>query len=410
MTLLLLLSLFTTSADTTVQQTFSPDTVSVSTLQDHTVYFSLKGVQFIGADNLLREAKDAQFVALGEIHNSRKLSEFTSALMYLLKPEGYEDLIVETGPYSAEKLQNLMNFDNAQKVVSEFYDNYSSNLFQYYVIPFFIGKGDLEMLETVHKLDFDLTGIDQEFYFSGIFLAEELKNRSDEPLSLKQLNLLKKINRKFTWWYRRSSVFSSFDLSCRIKNYDPFKDYIASFREPNSTQQSIIDALNISLDIYCLNESGNWSEGNQKRIDYFKTNFDSWYRESLESDSSSLPKAILKMGSYHSGRYQSPNGIYDIGNHVVELADSLGTKSLHLRFLNRYFEGGRDVIEEPNWSSSEKFISLAKRDEWTLIDTRALRQRILDKKLTGSRFEVREILNYDYIIIMPEDVRASKHY
>lgn len=88
----------------------------------------------------------------------------------------------------------------------------------------------------------------------------------------------------------------------------------------------------------------------------------------------------------------------------------IGTKSLHLRFLNRYFEGERGVMSEKNWSASTRFITMGERNRWALIDTRELPKQMLEKKLVGSRFDMREILNYDYILIMPEDVRAVKQY
>lgn len=408
--LLLMFALLANQADSLVKTSSLPDTLDVSMIQDHTTYFTLEGSNIIGADSLLQQAKEAQFVALGEIHNSRRISEFTSALMYLLKPEGYEYLIVETGPYSADMMESLIASKGGKEAVSSFYDHYSSNLFQYYVIPFFTGKGDLDMLQTAHKLDYNLIGIDQEFAYSTKFLVEELKKKSNVPLSKDQLDDLDKITSKLTWWYRRSKLFSRFDLNCSIKNYKPFKQYVSSFIDPNETQQKIIDAMTVSLDIYCLSESGKWSESNRKRIAYFKSNFDAFYDRVSETDTTQPPKAILKMGSYHSGRSKSPIGIYDIGNHVERTTDSLGTTSLHLRFLNRYFENGRDVMGEKNWSASTRFIAVAEHDRWALIDTRELRRLILDNKLVGSPFEMREIINYDYIIIMPEDVRAIKHY
>lgn len=406
---LLILILFINPIDSTEKKSV-PDTLNTSMIRSHTTYFTINDTDFIKADSLVRRAKKSQFVTLGEIHNSRRMSEFTSVLMHLLKPAGFDQLIVETGPYSAEKLETLIASKDGKEAVSEFYDRYSSNLFQYYVIPFFTGRADLDMLQAAHELGYNLTGIDQEFAYATIFLAEELKKTSEKPLSQGQLDLLDDVTSKLTWWYRWAQLFSSFDLSCRVKNYEPFKKYISSFSNPNARQEQIIDAMMVSLDIYCLNEIGKWNEGNQKRIDYFKSNFDAFYKQASGVSSGQLPKAIIKMGSYHSGRYRSPNGIYDMGNHVAKLVDSLGTTSLHLRFLNRYFEGDRDVINEKNWSASTQFLTVAERDRWALIDTRELRNLILNNKLVGSPFEMREIINYDYILVIPEDMRAVKHY
>ena len=55
-------------------------------------------------------------------------------------------------------------------------------------------------------------------------------------------------------------------------------------------------------------------------------------------------------------------------------------------------------------------MSVGSKDRWALIDVRPLRKKILNKELTGSKFEVREIINYDYIVIMPDDSSVEKHY
>jgi hypothetical protein len=123
----------------------------------------------------------------------------------------------------------------------------------------------------------------------------------------------------------------------------------------------------------------------------------------------SIPKVILKMGSYHSGREQSPLNYYDIGNHLQKWADSLGTESFHIRFLNRYI-GGEDMMENENYSSSRTFMSVGETDRWAMIDVRPLRSMLNEGTLIASEFETREIKNYDVILIMPNDSRVERHY
>jgi len=401
--ILLILSLFKSfpySDTTKSQQTLNPDL-----LAGHTTYFSIGEGKFSNAENFTKLIPTVQFISLGEIHNSRRLSEFTGVLLKHAYDHGFKHLAVEAGPYSAQKLMVLAEQEPA--AVTEFYGRYSSKLFDIYPVPFFTGQADLQFLKTAVNLEYDLWGLDQEFSFSDKYLINELA-RIHPSLSEKQKKLLNKINRKLWWWYRRDRLFSGFDLNCRIREYRPFVEYMDSFEPGNPKTDQIIEAIKKSLEIYCLAESGEWSKSNRMRIDYFKENFDRNYEMALETDS--LPKVIVKMGSYHSGRDKSPLGIYDMGHHLQQLARQNGTKSLHLRFLNRYFEGGEDKMGAENYRLSTNFMAVGQKDRWALIDVRELRTQIKSGRLKASEFETREILNYDFIIIMPQDRRAVKHY
>ena len=183
--------------------------------------------------------------------------------------------------------------------------------------------------------------------------------------------------------------------------------YLDSLEKNDAQILMIIDSIQESLNIYCLYEEGSYNLSNRTRIAYFKSNFDNKFAQALDEDSE--PKVILKMGSYHSGRERSPLNYLDMGNHIQHLSDSLGSKALYLRFLNRYIDG-EDMMDNKNYSLSGNFMSVGSKDRWALIDVRPLRKKILNKELTGSKFEVREIINYDYIVIMPDDSSVEKHY
>jgi len=400
---LLILSLFHgfSHPDTTDSQ----QTLNTDLLARHTTYFSIKNGRLSNAEDLTELIPTVQFIALGEIHNSRRLSEFTGVLLKHAHDHGFNHLAVETGPYSAQKLMALA--EQGPATVTEFYDRYSSKLFDVYPIPFFTGQADLQFLQTALDLEYELWGLDQEFSFSDKYLVNELA-RVHPELTGKQRKLAGKINRKLWWWYRRDRLFSGFDLNCQIRDYQHFAEYVNSFDPGNPKTDQIIEAMKKSLEIYCLAESGEWSKSNRMRIDYFKENFDRNYETALETDS--LPKVIVKMGSYHSGRDKSPIGIYDMGHHLHQRTRQNGTESLHLRFLNRYFEGGEDKMGAENYRLSTNFMAVGTKDRWALIDVRELRTQIKSGSLKASEFETREILNYDFIIVIPEDRRAVKHY
>ena len=407
----LLFVMMTSVAGYTQESMSAPDTLGTDLLSEHTTYFSMTDDEtFEQADSLIAMAEASQFVALGELHNRYQMSRFTEALLDTAASFGFRYFAVETGPVSAEKLEEMARKEGRQ-AVSDFYDQYSWSLLSIEPIPFFSGEADLDMLMTAVNEEYDLWGIDQEYAFSTKYLVNELAEVSGEPLTDEQEQLLQDLNWSMFLMYPRAQIFSSYDLSCTLKNSDDLQAYLNSFEEGGESQNedisAIIDAIRTSLDIYCMYESGNYDSNNRTRIAYFKSNFDENYSRVAETDS--LPKVILKMGSYHSGRERSPLDYYDMGNHLQNLADSLGTQSLHIRFLNRYIDG-EDMMENENYSSSRNFMSVGEMDRWAMIDVRPLRQRLEDGTLVANDFETREIINYDLIVIMPNDRRVEKHW
>ena len=374
-------------------------------IQNHTSYFTLDNGEISGADSLLKEIEESQFIALGELHNRQKLSYFTTALLDTAESFGFQYFAVETGPYSAEKLEQLIAVGPEQ--VSEFYDEYSYPLFGIVPIPFFTGQADLEMLQMANREGYDLWGIDQEFAFAPQFLINDLADTAADNLTDNQRDLKSGLSWDLYWMQLRAQIFSSYDLACTLRDSEDFQAYLDSFDAHDQEVALIKDAMMKSLEIYCLYESGNYRENNQTRIAYFKNNFDKGMNRAMVQDS--IPKVILKMGSYHSGRERSPLNYYDIGNHLQRWSDSLLTKSLHIRFLNRYIDG-EDMKESDNYSASRNFIKVGKIDRWAIIDVRPLRRLLNDGTLTANEFETREINNYDLILIMPDDKRVERHF
>ncbi|MEQ9308575.1 MAG: hypothetical protein RLN90_03920 [Balneolaceae bacterium] len=358
----------------------------------------------VGADSLIKEVSESQFLALGELHNRIQLSRFTTALLDTAASFGFGYFAIETGPVAAEKLQKLTSEGIEQ--VSDFYDEYSNNLFNIYPIPFFTEKADLPMLKMANQKGYDFWGVDQEFSFSVPYLLDALADEAGE-LSPEQQKLLRKLHRSINWKQLRAQIFSGYDLACTLKDSEPLNTYLGSFNSGDAKVRMITDAIETSLSIYCMYEEGNYDQSNQTRIAYFKSNFDKGFNRASEQDS--MPKVILKMGSYHSGRERSPLNYFDLGNHIQSLSDSLDTKALYLRFLNRYIDG-EDMMDNENYSISANFMSVGEKDRWTLIDVRPIREQIQAKELTGSEFEIREIINYDYILIMPDDSKVDRHY
>ena len=378
--------------------------LSESHIEEATTYFNILDSGFEGAEALTSALEDAHYVVLGELHNRVRLGELTQTLLNHLKPHGYSHFAIETGPYSARKLEQLIQ--SGKPAVSEFYEEYSSWLFDLVPIPFFTGESDLGILSAADSLGYQLWGLDQEFAFSYTYLVDELAHLAGNSLSDDQEKLRRKLTSRLYWLNRRKRIFSGFERNCRLKNDEQLQEYLRSFEESTHPDiPQILDEFQTTLEIYCLAEQGKASS--RVRIRYFKENFNRNYVDAR--DENPEPKVFVKIGSFHAGRQQSPLGLNDIGNHIHQLADTLAQQSVHIRYLNRFYKGD-DMLEEKAWESSAKFISVGRQDEWALIDLRPLRDRVAEGTLQGSDFEIREIINYDFILIPPEDDVVKKHF
>ena len=378
--------------------------ISEELIAEHTTYFEILDNRIEDAGPLLTALEHAHYVALGELHNRLRLGELTESLLHVLASHGFNHFAIETGPYSAQKLQQLIR--SGRPEVSAFYANYSSKLFDFIPIPFFKGKSDLQFLSAADSLGYELWGLDQEFYFSYAYLIDELAGLAGESITEEQEQLQRKLTRRLYRMKRRNQLFSRFQLSCRLKSDEQVQAYLHSFNDvAHPDVQQILEAFHTTLEIYCLAEQGEPSE--PIRISYFRENFERNFEAALTENPE--PKVFLKMGSYHMGRQRSPLNIYDIGNHIHHLAESNSQSSVHIFYLNRFLEGN-DMIRRRGWENSDHFISVGNREKWALTDLRLLREQLLNGTLHGNDYEELTIMNYDFIIIAPEDEWVRRHW
>lgn len=253
----------------------NPIPISEELFAAHTTYFELEDGEIQGADALLAALAQAHFVAFGELHNRERLGELTSSLLHFLAPHGFSHFAVETGPYSARKLDDLIAEGRSE--LSAFYARYASRVFDLIPIPFFKGETDLDFLEAAYQLDFSLWGLDQEFYFAYAFLIDELLQLGGEEVSPEQQRLHRTLSRRLYWLDRRNQVADlfggNFERSCRLQGDDTFQAFLESFAGSSHPDIRLIrQALIKTLEIYCLNERGENSDS--VRVSYFKENFD----------------------------------------------------------------------------------------------------------------------------------------
>lgn len=134
-----------------------------SILVAHTYPLYLKDGHLTGAGGefLVNEAKQAQFVLLGEEHGSVEIPQLASALLRRIRPDGYRYLALEAGPLDAdilarlagtgEPIQQVVAFRREQGTRFPFYSEYAA---------------DAALLGAVRSDSLVLWGLDQEFIFS----------------------------------------------------------------------------------------------------------------------------------------------------------------------------------------------------------------------------------------------------
>jgi len=240
-----------------------PSVLSEDLIAQHTVYFDIQNGKLIGADSLVVTLEHAHIVALGELHNRTRLGELTETFLHTLVPYRFYHFALETGPYSARKLQQLIRAGKPE--VSAFYAAYSSQMYDIIPIPFFKGETDLRFLAAADSLGYELWGLGQEFYFSYAYLIDELADLAGESISRDQQRLHRKLKRKVYWLDRRnqfSELFnSSFYRSCRLKNDDDLQAYLESFAHSDDRDiQQISGTLQTTIEIYCMAEKSQASE------------------------------------------------------------------------------------------------------------------------------------------------------
>jgi hypothetical protein len=377
-------------------------------LEKYTYYFDIEDNRFTGAGAkiLADEINKNQYILLGEYHDSARISEFTRALIPVFHDAGGRRFALEIGPVSVEILAEL------SRDYSKIAENLNVFNGKYYVtrpserrltpIPFFANLEDAEFLAEAVKRNFDLIGLDQEFLHGYLPLMERMyanlgsrKKRELKPL----FEQVAKQVRAFSESDARDEklLAVSFSESAEIQKF------LEAASEKSPENRRIAEALRITNEIYLNNANRKYYAANSGRIDYMKRNL----REAFARLKFDLKKEklLLKMGAVHTGRGFSPLSLFEIGNTLSELAEINGNRSLHLRFDRRFYvENGKEIdILDNKEAFSYRFqplLQMAKKDRWTIIDLRPLRQAVFYwRRYALDEFVIEQFKNHDLYII-----------
>jgi hypothetical protein len=367
-----------------------------------------------GNDFLKKEAKNSQFFMIGELHGNKETPKFTSAILKLLKPEGYNNFAVEIGPFSNKKLLSIIKQKNGIDSLSNFYKKYnqdgSTN-----PIPFFDGMDEVRMLEVALTNAYNIWGIDQEFIYAAPFLFDDIFNK---------IKKLKNNSKGYEKVYKKARASLLKQLTTKSKSKYNFllddaiiNEFISESKGIDNEVTTLLTELEKSWKIYAYGNGPTKQhfESNNSRAIMMKHYFFDYYKKALSKEPN--PKMILKMGSMHTVYGKNPLAIYDIGNTLYELSTLNNSKSFNIALTGRYYirSSGEKIDRLKYVPEYEKLFEHQEENLWTLIDLRPLKKAIYNGKIKVDDKKFKALLyRYDSVLLKTlkattEDIRDYKN-
>jgi hypothetical protein len=357
-----------------------------------------------GSTDLVRRARVAQFVLVGEDHGFADIPEFVIALKQTLGADAPGYLVAEMGPLSAAHLTQALQHGAADSVELQ----YPSE------VPFFGWRDDLAMLEAWQKGSAlrSIWGIDQEFILSSRMHLERLSALAPpagRAIVQPYLTRAVEADRALVTERNPNAV-----LLPQLNDAD-FRLLRTAFDTPTPPEAAeILSELAESADIY-RGQSQNGYDSNAQRALLMKRHFMAYYKEAAQRDGRA-PRALFRIGAFHAGRGLSPINQFDIGNLASELAVSNGAASLHILIIvrrghvNKWLPFLADAsLRNSSYNAHSElaqigavpFLDHALDGAWTVFDMTPLRHSAQARKAGGDLFE-HLVFAYDYVVVVPD--------
>lgn len=355
-----------------------------------------------GATMLIERSRQAQFVLVGEDHGFAEVPQFVQSLDRSLGEDSPENLVLEIGPYAANRLgAGILAGDIAASARAHPGS-----------APFVEWADDAAMAAAWFARGGEraLWGIDQEFVLAAVPNLERLRRLASDDAARELVDSYLERARA-----AHQAMLDQQDpsgvLMLKLGDAD-FTALRAALRPtPGSESDALLTALADSAQIYRENESAPF-ESNRHRALLMKRQFMQHYRDAAAKRP--LPRAMFRMGAFHSGRGLSPTGQFDIGNLASELAESAGGRSFHVLVIaaggsyNRKLPFLADPAlrsvpyparEELAVLGAEPLLDQAFSDRWTVFDMEPLRRERALREAGGAAF-ARLVYAYDAVVVI----------
>lgn len=378
-------------------------------------YFKVVDTTITGEGRAILERiiSKSQFVMFGERHGSKATSQLITSLIPMLYKAGFNHTAFEVGPYSAKKLIELSTPPSSTvQSMKQFTAQYAFKEDHQIPIPFFDGVEDAHFLQAIRERDMNIWGLDQEYYSSALFFMDELLTfvRNDPGYEILKSEK-EQASAIIASWYAKDTIRdSNINIFEEIQKEPAVQRYLSRFGENEDTKKMVKD-LEISWDIY-----NRWrQDSHADRISYMRANFLMNYKKATQTELK--PKVFLKFGNLHASKIVT-GGCYDLGNLVTQLAKENSTKATIINTWHRFYidEKGEELDYLEKYASYYKrlqdFMSLAKRDQWTIIDLETIRKDVQEGRIAlpvnGDYHKIKSLIDgYDYQLILPIDQRVT---
>ncbi len=370
-----------------IGQAQSPDDVSLdSLLTAHMHSMTLEGSRASGPgfDLLIESASSAQFFIIGEEHNLLELNELTVALFDELQARhGFQHLVLEQGSVISSWI------DDAAR--SGGLDSVRALVGKYPHAPTFATDEELELMTHVRSLSTAtgqaVWGVDQEL--AAMHLLERLAELTrPSPARAELLRLAEEARpHEETRTGDTHYIYSIADP----EEYAALPAMVGPMDDPE--QQLLMDALQRTVRIYTNRRKAadEYASGLEREWS-MRARFMEFYGATVPA--AEPPKAIVKMGHWHTLRGFYRADVLTFGNFLTELAaaNSMGTVMMATYVVN----------SPDSWRNSGGAIErVADPDGISLVDLRPLRPVAYQDKIAELDDAWRDLIfQADFLLII----------
>jgi len=392
------------------------DRISTKLVSQFTSTFSIKNFKMKGegADMLKERFQESQFVLLGETHDNAEISIFTSSIIPILNRTGYSYFFTENGNNGLQEMIDRIKSDSTiQKDISDFY-KLEYNRLGDIPIPFFTGIEDAHFLAEALENKMTIKGIDQEYFYSHPMLFDALFNLSTKTSKIAEAHRI--ATEYMLNEYEQERVVKNYPICTNVLNSSEVNNFFDLLDTTDVKTKTIIRDIKTSLSIYESNRLDR-QKSYVERGNLMNDQFNKFY-ENIEDTAEGKPKILIKMGAMHTMCGKTPLGIYDIGEHVSNLALQNGSKDLNLFFIFRYYIDEEEPLgyfdnSEGNskWLTERKaFMEQGDVEEWSIIDLKKLNKIIKSKNVFVYEPLRKIISHHDFVIIPPASKDVELNY
>lgn len=385
------------------------------TLLENRYVITLEGTKFSGDGwhKLLREAKAADYLAIGEEHGIAENPLMVSELFQELVSSGYQHLAIEVSPPLAEALSRAASTGiNGLRKMYAVPDNRAA---------FFSMKEEAQMLADIKALlpkqQNIFLGLDYEVLADRYLISRltQLNPPKAAAALVSQLQEASLASWRMFEQEKNPKYFYSFSGNPKL-----IADIQTHWTKASPEAAEILSSLRDTFTINQLWMQGRHYQSNQERAKVFRKNWlHHWATKRIEDNN---VKVMLKLGSNHLVRGLNYTRTYDLGSLLPEIAQLENKSVLQLMVIpgkgaqTANFDpvNMRYVSKSPKdgyHEGLELITEHAYKEGFTLVHLAPLREK-MTRSLYKS-FEVdldkleKLVFGFDYLLIMTGSTPSS---